>query len=256
MHVVSFVSGKGGVGKSTIAANVSYALATRIRVLGIDASSFDRTFTKMLTPGCSSAFGLYDWLFHFREVGGAPAIETCEAEKVNLEVLPPGDLEKAVRELSFSVIDKRLSRLLDALIRHFSLVVVDYPGGSVHLDPVLQALLRHTDHVVLVLTPSDAALSEARAMYQFITRRYDPPPVISVVLNMYAGEKIFEEGLRTAGGAHVRIPISGEIMALGRVPKLQYLYAKDREFLKAVDRLADAIISIRMQTRHVVRHFS
>jgi len=252
MHVVLFGSGKGGVGKSTLAANAAYALATRIRVLLMDFSAFDKTSTTMLVPGCASKFGIYDWLFYFREaMGVVPEIETCERRDVLLEVLPPGSMEEAVQTLSYSVLAKRVKTLMDMLIRHFSMIIVDYPGRSIHTDPLLQAIMSHVDHLIIVMEPTEASTAEARALYNFAIQRYDPPPVVSSIINKYAGEKIMLE-LRSAGGFVEKVPLMGEVMALGRNPHLQYPLVKP--FQQAINNIATKILNVRLQVRHTYRN--
>jgi len=251
MHVVLFGSGKGGVGKSTLAANVAYALATRIRTLLMDFSAFDKTSTSMLVPGCVSKFGIYDYLFYFREaMGVVPEIETCERRDVLLEVLPPGSMEEAVQTLSYSVLAKRVKTLMDMMIKHFSIVIVDYPGRPIHTDPLLQAVMSHVDHLIIVLEPTEASVSEARALYNFATQRCDPPPIVSSIINKYAGEKITME-LRSAGGFVEKVPLMGEVMALGRNPHLQYSLVKP--FQRVIDNIAAKILNVRLQVRHTYR---
>jgi len=71
MFVTMFYAGKGGVGKSTLAANTSYVLlGTRYNVLAMDFSGADRTVTVMLAPGCGSAEGIYDVIYSFPEAHG------------------------------------------------------------------------------------------------------------------------------------------------------------------------------------------
>ncbi|MCY0890607.1 MAG: AAA family ATPase [Pyrobaculum arsenaticum] len=256
MHVVMFSSGKGGVGKSTIAANVAYVLAARNKVLLVDFSAFDKTSSRMLAPGCQSRAGVYDLLMQFREAyGEAYEVETCEGVLKTLEVLPPGTLdERSVQRLEFSVLAKRVKNLMDILLPYFSIVVLDYPGRTINLDPLAQALIMHVDHLIIVFDPNTAALDEGAKLQNFVKKRYDPPPVVSVVLNMYDGGSYAVEGFRSPQGFYVEVPVDGVVKALGKTPKLQIIHKGVSErWTKAIYTIAQNILAVKMRVRHTTR---
>ncbi|MFZ8809117.1 MAG: ParA family protein, partial [Pyrobaculum sp.] len=146
MFVVMFYAGKGGVGKSTLAANTSYVLGTRYNVLTMDFSGADRTVTVMLAPGCGGTEGIYDVIYSFPEAhGGKMALTLCPSELPSLYVAPPGGRENVVLKLDYYVLAQRIDRLIGAVVRRFPFVVVDYPGRQIQHDPLLQALMRHVD---------------------------------------------------------------------------------------------------------------
>jgi len=257
MHVVMFYASKGGVGKSTLAANVSYVLATQYHVLAVDFSGADRTLTAMLAPGCSAEGGIYEVVYQFPEArGGKMALSACQTDLPTLHVVPPGRLENAVLKLDYYVLAQRLDTVMGALVKKFPFVVVDYPGRQIHTDPLLQALMRHVDHLILVTQPIQSSLNELQAAYNFVLSRYKPPPVVSIITNMWMGEKTYEEGLRTPGGFYMRIPAIPEVYALGRIPKLQYRYCdKCKDFKKAVEDVAKEVVKAKMVRRHQVATF-
>jgi MinD-like ATPase involved in chromosome partitioning or flagellar assembly len=252
MHVVMFYNAKGGVGKSTLAANVAWLISHMYQTLVMDFSTADRTTTLMLAGPCK-ARGIYDVLFQFGEAyGRGLEVETCETGRPGLEVLPPGSMEKAVLQLDYYVLAKRVDILMN-IARHFAYTIADYPGRSIYTDPLLQALLRHVDHLILVTHATQSSINEATDVHHFVLQKYKPPPVVSIVTNMYMGEKTYEETLKTPGGFAMRIPADPVVFALGRIPQLQI--DKDKvsgEWKKAVKQLAEFIIRVRMARRHTV----
>ncbi|MGC9119615.1 MAG: AAA family ATPase [Thermoproteus sp.] len=256
MSVVLFYNAKGGVGKSTIAANVAYYLGTMYRVLLMDFSAADRTSTTMLAGQCRTSAGIYDILFRFDEAYGKRlAVETCPARLNSIEVLPPGSLEKTVLQLDYYVLAKRVDVLMN-IVRHFVFTIVDYPGRSILTDPLLQALVRHVDHLVLVTQPTAASLNEAAEVRNFITQHYKPPPVVSIVTNMYMNERTYEETMKTAGGFAVRVPADPAVYALGRIPALAAERdGVSKEWKNSIKKIAEGIINAKMMRRHQVATF-
>ncbi|MFZ8837378.1 MAG: hypothetical protein ACO2PM_00280 [Pyrobaculum sp.] len=257
MFVTMFYAGKGGVGKSTLAANTSYVLGTRYNVLAMDFSGADRTVTVMLAPGCGGSEGIYDVIYHFPEAhGGKPSLTLCSSELPSLYVAPPGGRENVVLKLDYYVLAQRIDKLMGAVVKRFPFVAVDYPGRQIQHDPLLQALMRHVDLLVLVTQPTQSSLNELQAAYNFVLQHYKPPPIIAIVTNMWMGEKTYEESLRTPGGFYLRIKAFPEVYALGRVPKLQYKYCdKCKEFRDAVNEIAKKIVEAKAVRRHQVSTF-
>jgi len=257
MFVVMFYAGKGGVGKSTLAANTSYVLGTRYNVLTMDFSGADRTVTIMLAPGCGGTEGIYDVIYSFPEAhGGKMALSLCPSELPSLYIAPPGGRENVVLKLDYYVLAQRIDRLIGAVVKRFPFVVVDYPGRQIQHDPLLQALMRHVDLLVLVTQPTQSSLNELQAAYNFVLQHYKPPPIISIVTNMWMGEKTYEESLRTPGGFYLRIKAFPEVYALGRIPKLQYKHCdKCKEFRDAVNEIAKKIVEAKAVRRHQAATF-
>jgi MinD-like ATPase involved in chromosome partitioning or flagellar assembly len=255
MNVTLFYSGKGGVGKSTLAANTAYVLSTRYQTLAMDFSGADRTLSALLSPGCPNEDGIYDVLFAFPEVRGRMKLTVCGGELPGLQVAPPGNMEAPVLKLDFYVVAQRIDLLMNALTRRYPFIVADYPGKQIQFDPVLQALMRHVDHLILVTQPTQSSLNELKYAFDFVLRHYKPPPVISIATNMWTGERTYEEGLRTPGGFHIRVKADPVVFSLGRVPKLQYKCAECKEFRRAVEQIADGIVQARLTRRHQVATF-
>ena len=153
-RVVGVASGKGGVGKSTVAVNLACALAARgLRVGLLDADVYGPSLPTML--GVS---GKPDY------VDGA----IVPHEAFGLKVMSVGLLTKAEDAMIWRgpMASQALTQMLTQTRwgsedRPLDVLVVDLPPGTgdVHLTLVQKTLL---DGMVIVSTPQEVALADAR----------------------------------------------------------------------------------------------
>jgi len=160
-RIVAVAGGKGGVGKSTVAVNLAFALA-RLgqRVTLVDADLGAANLHTMLGVVNPSA-GLADFLDH--------RVDTLDALKLRVIVptltLVPGTSRPGAGNLT--KVEKR--RLLDAIARlDADCVVVDVGAGASYtvVDFVAAA-----DHKLLVLTPQLPSLHNAYALLKACVHR-------------------------------------------------------------------------------------
>jgi len=174
--VVSFVSNKGGVGKSTLAVNTACLLAAsrRDRVLlvdaslqlGVCASMLDLEPETTLADATRQADRLDERLLH--------NLSTPHGSGLRLLAAPRDAMDAA------AVDERSMTRVLNVARRAFDLVVVDtFPM----LDSIAVAILDLSDRVIVVVSNMVPNVLGAAAFLSVIERVGVPPGRQTVVLN-------------------------------------------------------------------------
>jgi ATP-binding protein involved in chromosome partitioning len=210
-RVIAVASGKGGVGKSTVAVNLACALAARGLAVGLlDADIYGPSAPKMLGVDEQPRFEdgklepLTAWGLKVMSIGfivdeGAPMIWRGPMAS------------SAVRQMIEDVRWGVEGAPLDVL-------VVDLPPGTgdIHLTLVQKLAV---DGVVIVSTPQEIALIDARRAAAMFGKMNPPVPILGVVENMAffpdpatgARIPIFGEGGARREAARLGVPFLGEI---------------------------------------------
>ncbi len=218
-NIVGVSSGKGGVGKSTIAANLAVALAREgYRVGLIDADIFGPSVPKM--------FGLEDTELYMHEVDGRQLI--IPAERYGVKVLSIGFLVDKDAPVLWrgSMASNALRQLIEeadwGVLDYF---LIDMPPGTSDIHLTLVQTLALTG-VVVVTTPQEVALADARKGIAMFQSDKVNVPVLGLVENMawFTPEKHPDEryyifgrdgGVKLAEKLHIKllaqIPIVGSI---------------------------------------------
>ncbi|KAI9437004.1 P-loop containing nucleoside triphosphate hydrolase protein [Lactarius indigo] len=148
--VVAVASGKGGVGKSTVAVNLAFSIASRkrVRVGVLDLDIFGPSVPKLLAGALVplTNHGLPAMSMGFL-LPGADAPVTWRGLMV----------QKAVQQLLFDVD----WRGVDAHGPGLDLLVIDMPPGTGDV-PLSLGQLVNVDGSVIVSTPQDVALADVR----------------------------------------------------------------------------------------------
>ncbi len=176
-NIIAVASGKGGVGKSTVAANLAVALKNSGAKVGLlDADIYG--------PSVPTLFGLEGEQPKVHEQDGKQFMEPLEVDGLQLISLgflvPPGQsviwrgpmASKALQQL-----------LVDTLWDELDYLVVDLPPGTgdIHITIVQQFPLTGA---VVVTTPQNVALSDVRkAIGMFVAQQINVP-VLGLVENM------------------------------------------------------------------------
>lgn len=176
-NIIGVSSGKGGVGKSTVASNLAVALARKgYRVGLLDADIFGPSVPKM--------FGVEDEPIYMENVGGQDRI--VPIERYGVKVLSIGFLVDKESPVLWR--GAMASRALNQLITQASWGELDYflidmpPGTSdIHLS-LVQTL--PITGVVIVSTPQQVALADARKGIAMFTDEKVNVPVLGIVENM------------------------------------------------------------------------
>lgn len=218
-NIVGISSGKGGVGKSTVASNLAVALAREGYKVGLlDADIFGPSVPKM--------FGLEDEQLYMHEVDGRQLI--IPAERYGVKVLSIGFLVDKNSPVLWrgGMASNALRQLIEeADWGELDYFLIDMPPGTSDIHLTLVQTLAMTG-VVVVSTPQQVALADARKGIAMFTGDNVNVPILGLVENMawFTPEKhpdecyyIFgrEGGVELARELHVRllaqIPIVGSI---------------------------------------------
>ena len=206
-RIIAIGSGKGGVGKSTLAANLAVAMANLgIKVGLVDADIYGPSLPRLLA-----------------NEGRRPAVNEKKLVPVpsswGVPVLSMGHLTEPGQAIAWRgpMAGNALSQLVDADWGDAEVLLIDLPPGTG--DVQLTMLQRFKpDGAVIVSTPQDLALMDATRAMNLLEQGH--VPVIGLVENMagyvcpHCGEVSDPFG---TGGAEATAKAMGHAF-LGRIP--------------------------------------
>jgi ATP-binding protein involved in chromosome partitioning len=178
MTTIAVASGKGGVGKSTIALNLALALSERGRSVGLlDADLYGPDIPRMIGLARTRTA-------RFIDLWSADAAKTEALEAYGIKFMSAGFLVAESQSLSLE------SVLVDALLVWLTRgidwgdlddLIVDLPPGTADLQ---QQLMKRVElsGVLLVVTPQDVAHLDAKKVLDLCNRMN--VPVLGAVENM------------------------------------------------------------------------
>jgi len=176
-HIIAVSSGKGGVGKSTVAANLAVALAGLGYKVGLlDADIFGPSQPKM--------FHLEEARPYMVEVGGRELIEPTENYGVKL--LSIGffvNKEDAVLWRGAMASNALKQLIADANWGDLDYFLIDLPPGTSDIHLTMVQTLAITGAVV-VTTPQEVALADARKGISMFQGDKINVPVLGLIENM------------------------------------------------------------------------
>ncbi len=210
-HKIAIISGKGGVGKSTVTANLAIALAMRGhagRVGILDADIHGPSIPKML--------GLSGQRLQVGPPGVFPAIGPLDIRVISMDFLLPDENTPVIWRgpLKMAAIRQFLS---DIVWGELDFLLIDLPPGTGDEPLSVAQLLPEMDGVIIVTIPSEVSQIVVKKAVMFARKL--GLPIIGVIENMSGficpncGAKI--NIFRSGGGEKIakelQIPFLGSI---------------------------------------------
>ncbi len=174
-RIISLVSGKGGVGKTTITANLGIALAKRnLKVCLIDADVAMANLSLLLNMQ-SSPITLHDVL-----LGESNILDAIYDGPHGIKFIPSGLSLESYRRVD----TERLATLIESIANQFDFILLDAPAG---IEKNVMAAMHASDEVLLITMPTSPAVADvlkAKLVAQRIGIR-----TTGVIINFFRGEK-------------------------------------------------------------------
>jgi len=206
-RMIAIGSGKGGVGKSTLAANLAVALARRGRKVGVvDADIYGPSQARLLSTE-----------------GQKPTARDKQLIPLDTEsgvrLLSMGNLVEADRAIAWRgpMVAGALGQMIEGDWGDIDTLIVDLPPGTG--DVQLTMVQKHKpDGAIIVSTPQDLALMDAtRALNLFHTAEV---PIVGLVENMagYVCPHCGEVSDPFGSGGMESVAQQIDVPFLGRIP--------------------------------------
>ncbi|MBE9546665.1 MAG: MinD/ParA family protein [Proteobacteria bacterium] len=215
-------SGKGGVGKTSIAVNLAFALVQKgQRVLVVDGDlglanvdvllrlSVQRTICDVLDSGADP---LESVIYLEESLGILPASSGVP------EMVTLGPEEQA-----------QLGEVLTSIMSHFDYVLVDTAAG---IGPSVLWFNRFVDHNIILLSPDPTSFTDAYALIKILSRDYDRD-YFYVVFNLVSSEREGRQSYKILEGV-VNKFLDVDIEYLGAIPQDKVIHKAVREQLPFV----------------------
>jgi ATP-binding protein involved in chromosome partitioning len=176
-NIIAVASGKGGVGKSTIAVNLATALAKQGAKVGlIDADIFGPSIPKM--------FGVEEVKPYFEKVEGRDRI--IPVEKFGVKMLSIGffvDQQNALIWRGPMASNALKQLIFEGLWGDLDYMLIDLPPGTSDIHLTLVQNLAITGSVI-VTTPQDVALADVIKGVAMFSSKNIEVPILGIIENM------------------------------------------------------------------------
>lgn len=180
-EVITFTSGKGGVGKTTTTANVGVGLSQLDKkVVLIDTDIGLRNLDVVMGLENRIMYNLVDAL-----TGRCRIKQALIRDKrfTNLYIIPSACIKEHTR-----LSKAQMLHLIEELKAEFDYILIDSPAG---IDEGFELATCGAEHVVVVTTPQVAAVHDADCVLRLL--KQNPPKQYSLLLNAYQ-EQMAKEG--------------------------------------------------------------
>ena len=231
-HIISILGGKGGQGKSQIAANLAFAYAqeNKAKVLLMDfdqKASGDQNIITGITPRKTiKELSEFSGALDPKSMMAFTAMHPSNVSFISM----PTDPNAAT-----SIDSEALGKPLKSISNVFPLTVIDL--GS-DLTPLALKGLEHSTLIFLVVTPDILAINQTKRMISNLTTMMFPKEMIQVILNQsIKGHPISAEVAAKSIGRPIFFPVPKDeqscIHALN-AKKPVFLQAKNSGFARAM----------------------
>lgn len=236
MAVIAVYSVKGGVGKTTIAANLAWWLASRAE---------RRTLLWDLDPAGGAAF-----LFGLQEPTKARAARAFrEKDEPGKLIVPSGydrlDLlpaDESLRDLDHRLLEigkkRRIAKLAETLSRSYERIVLDCPPA---LNEISAQVLRAANLVIVPLPPSPLSRRSLETVREHLTAVAKPHPPILPVLSMFDARRNLHKRLREDMPDWPVVPMASVIEQGAERQQPVGSFAPSSQSAQAFGRLAEGI---------------
>ena len=180
-EVITFTSGKGGVGKTTTTANVGVGLSQLDKkVVLIDTDIGLRNLDVVMGLENRIMYNLVDVL-----CGRCRVKQALIRDKrfPNLYIIPSACIKENTR-----LSKAQMVHLIEELKAEFDYILIDSPAG---IDDGFELAIAGADHVVVVTTPQVAAVHDADCVLRILKK--NPDVRYSLLINSYH-EQMAREG--------------------------------------------------------------
>ena len=177
-EVITFTSGKGGVGKTTTTANVGAGLSLLgKKVVLVDTDIGLRNLDVVMGLENRILYNLVDVL-----TGKCRMKQALIRDRryQNLWIIPSSCSKDAVPSLK----EEQMNRLLNDLRREFDFVLIDSPAG---IDTGFQLAVSGADRVVVITTPQVAAIHDADCVLQLLKKKKKE---VSLIVNSFRRQMV------------------------------------------------------------------
>jgi len=242
-HKIAIISGKGGVGKTTVAVNLAHALSEKYTVGLLD--------TDITGPNVPKMMGIEDSKVVAGE-GGMKPVEVSGIKVMSMAFLLENKDTPVIWRgpMKMNAIQQFLS---DVAWGELDYLIIDLPPGTGDEALSVAQLIPEMDGVVIVTTPQDVAVLDARKAVTF-TRNVGVP-LLGIIENMsglecpHCGKQIElfgsqggEKAAEDLGAAFLgRIPIEPEIVSASDEGKLFIIKHENSKAAKAFRGIVEKI---------------
>jgi len=249
-NIIVVASGKGGVGKSTVAANLAIALARNgLKIALFDADIFGPSIPKM--------FGIEDAKPEASAIGDKEMI--FPIEKFGVKIMSIGFFVDKSKSLIWRgpMAANAITQLIqDTQWGEIDYLVIDFPPGTSDIQLTTVQKL-NLSGAIIVTTPQEIAINDARKAASMFTNPDLKVPILGVVENMswftpnqHPDEKyfIFGKGGGEKIAAEFNTKLIGQIplvMEVGEAAEkgLSVFSQSNKPAVEAFEKIAEQILS-------------
>ena len=216
-NIIAVASGKGGVGKSTVAANLAVALSqTGAKVGLLDADIYGPSMPLMFDLEGAQPMG--------KEVEGKTKI--IPIEKYGIKILSIGFFVKPEQALIWRGVmaTNALNQLInDTDWGELDYFIIDLPPGTGDIHLTLVQTLPVTG-AVIVTTPQEVALADARKAFAMFQQKDINVPILGLVENMawFTPEELPDNKYYIFGKeGGKKLALDSKVVLIGQIPIVQ-----------------------------------